>query len=811
MKRKKQRFCRQDRIMNEKVKKKEKVAALKAKASLLCGKDFWYIRGAACGLPDIMLTDGPHGLRKQCADGDMIGIGKSEPAVAYPTGSLTACSWDVNLLYEEGVMLGKECLARGVSVLLGPAVNHMRSPLCGRNFEYFSEDPLLTGKLAAAYINGLQGQGVGACVKHFACNSQENFRMYSDSVVDERALREIYLKQFEIIVRKSQPFAMMTAYNLLNGEYCSQNKTLLTRIAREEWGFDGVFITDWGAMRDPVKSYQAGLDVEMPGTAYSETDIVNAVLEGKMEERKIDESAARVEKLIKKTNLNSCTFRAEEGLEFSQRLAEQSAVLLKNDGALPLSSDKKLAVIGLFAKKPRYQGAGSGKINPVFVDSVFEALCEKNISFEYADGYDENCETNEELLCAAEQAAQKCDVALLFLGLSESEESEGEDRKKLALSAAQNELVRRVANVNRNVIAVLQCGSSVTMPWLSAVKSVLWTGLAGSRNGVACVNLLFGKANPCGKLAQTFPLSEKDIPCAFDYGKHEEYAEYRESIFTGYRYYDTAGKDPLFAFGHGLSYTNFEYGNISLESDKFGCGSELRFSVCIANVGAFDGREIVQVYISQKCPLVYKAEQELKAFCKLFIKAGESAVAEFSLDRSAFEHFDLVEKKWQVESGVYEIRIGSSSKNIRCRAEISVQGDDFEPCDMRSAAPCYYDLRHLTFCRSQFLAISGCKIPSARKKLPYTALSPFKDLSQTALGRIVLRFAKKACEKHSDPASARMQMRVMEEMPLDGMTMGTKMSRENTKGFADILNGKIFRGVIRMLRKPKIRFPRKKR
>ena len=784
----------------------KKIAAelnLKQKAALLYGRDFWYLRGSAAraDLPDILLTDGPHGVRKQDEKKDMLGIAEGEKATVYPTGSIAACSWDEELLFQEGQMLGAECREKGVNVLLGPAINHIRDPRGGRNFEYLSEDPLLSGLLAAAYVRGLQGECVGACVKHFACNSQENYRMIMDGIIDERALREIYLKPFEIAVKNARPFALMTAYNKINGEYCSQNETLMN--AAREWGFDGVFLTDWGAMREMSASYRAGLDAEMPGTNGSAQDISAAVLRGEMSEEVVAARAERVLGLLLKTARpeEKGRFCEKDGLSLAQKIAEQSAVLLKNEGALPLAEGEKIAVIGALAKFPRFQGAGSSRAEPYAVSDAYSALKEAGVCFEYARGYGENGEDSEEETARAVLAASRAEKAVVFAGLNDSSESEGRDRADISLPPAQNRLIERISAANPNTVVVLQCGSPVAMPWIKNVNAVLFTGLAGCMGGAACADLLTGKANPCGKLAQTFPLRAEDSPAFPDYGRHEEYAEYRESIFTGYRGYDAAQKEVLFPFGHGLSYTKFVYESLRLSKTEYR-GGKIKVFATIFNAGNRDGREIVQLYVGKKgSSAIYRAEKELKGFYKLFLRAGERGEARFELDRSAFAYYDVSAKDWRVESGEYTVFLCASSRDVRLSAAVFVHGD--VDAAVPPAPPEYFARPLGAISRESFLSLSGKQLPAPRQKTPFTPDTLFGDLKATRWGRFVLRFVLRAAVGRMDPASAEMQTEVMLQMPLSGMCMGTSFTRENCEGFADLLNGKIFRGMLKMLKKPK--------
>ncbi|MGN1104206.1 MAG: beta-glucosidase [Candidatus Coproplasma sp.] len=746
---------------------------VKQKANLLYGKKFWYLFGSSSSqaLPDVMLTDGPSGLRKQNGKADMIGINDSVPATAFPTGSAIACSWDRELFYKLGCAIGNEAAAENVSVVLGPAVNIMRNPLCGRNFEYLSEDPYLTGKLGAAYVNGLQSKGVGASVKHFAANSREDGRMFCDSVIDERALREIYLKPFEIIVKESQPFTIMTAYNKLNGVHCSQNKKLMTDIARGEWGYKGLFLTDWGAMREQIESYKAGLDLEMPGTCGSDDDIEKAVSLGLLDESVLDEHAERVISLLLKSKSKAADvgFTVEENLVKAQRFAEESAVLLKNDGILPLKEDDDYCVIGGFARQARYQGGGSSKINPLRLDSFSEYV---SSDVEYAQGYDTSTdEVDGQLIQNAVDVARRHKYAVIFAGLTDLSESEGYDRKTLDMPSSHNALIEAVSKVNENVIVVLFGGSPVTMPWISSVKGLMHMHLGGCMSGRATYNLLFGKANPCGKLTQTFPISYCHCPSAPYYDKDEDFEEYRESIFVGYRFFDTAKRETLFPFGFGLSYTQFSYSDVCAEV----CGDKVRVSFKLTNSGGCDGKEIVQLYVSHKNPTFFKAEKELKEFAKISLKAGQSQRVDFELSKDAFAFYNDEAGEWQVERGEYKILIGASAEDIRLETTVLIDGVELEEDKWKASYPAYYSLKqHPYVPEDHFLALAKVEKPEPRDKTKITLFSPIKDLQYSEGGKDIFETLKKRAEESGNKADFLTAM----DMPVINTIMNSDRTRE---------------------------------
>jgi beta-glucosidase len=629
---------------------------LEDKIALCSGASFWETKKyERYGIPSLFMCDGPHGLRKQESGGgeDMLGLNKSRPATCFPAEVTTAGSWDTELIEAIGAAIGEEAKAQRVGLVLGPGANLKRNPLCGRNFEYFSEDPYLTGKLAAGFIRGIEAMGVGASLKHFATNSQETCRFTSDSVMDERTLRELYLTGFEIAVKEGKPATVMCAYPKLNGIHCSDNHELLTDILREQWGFDGMVVTDWGAMSDRIEGFRAGCDLSMPGGSnYMESEVLDAVKRGELPESYVDDCAHRVLKLVLKANDNlvaeyDCDYDAHHAL--ARRAAEQGAVLLKNDGELlPLKSDAKIAVIGAMAKKPRYQGAGSSHVNPVKLSIPLDFLP----GAVYAAGCDDKGDSSDELISAAAETAKNCDIAVVFAGLPEQYESEGFDRDDMSMPEGQCRLIEAVAGANPNTVVVLLSGCAVECPWAERVKSILYMGLPGQAVGEAIANLLYGRENPCGKLAESWPIKYADVPSSEIYGKTKD-ALYAEGIYAGYRYYDKAGVPLRWQFGHGLSYTHFSYSNLRVNGGKV--------TVTVKNIGKRAGAEIVQLYIAPPQGGLHRSIRELKGFRKVFLEPGESRDIDFELDDRAFALWD---DAWKIPGGTYSVRIGDLSANI---------------------------------------------------------------------------------------------------------------------------------------------------
>lgn len=786
---------------------------LEEKAALTTGADFWHLKGIErLGLAGQMVTDGPHGLRKQAGEADHVGINDSVPATCFPTASATACSFDRELLREIGTALGEECREEDVAVLLGPGVNIKRSPLCGRNFEYFSEDPYLAGELAAGFINGVQSQGVGTSLKHFALNDQETRRMTSESVCDERAMREIYLAAFERAVRQSQPWTVMHSYNRLNGEYAGDCKYLLTDILRGEWGFEGLVVSDWGGTNDHVAGIRAGADLAMPGPEPgSDRAVAAAVRSGALDVRSLDESAARVTALLlRAAERKSAPDTKQEHHALARRAARESAVLLKNDGLLPGNAAQSAAVIGAFAKSPRYQGAGSSKINPTRLDSAYDALTALGLGFDYADGYSlDSDEPDAEKIAEARRAAAGKEIVYIFAGLPDSYESEGFDRKKLTIPLGQMRLIEEVSAVNPNTVVVLMGGGVMDMAWEGRVRAILLAGLGGQAGGGAAAELLLGLANPCGKLAETWCVKLEDNPSYGNFPGYEKSVEYRESIYVGYRYYDAAKKPVRYPFGHGLSYTSFAYDGLRIDGDlKTG----LTVTCGITNTGGAAGAEAAQLYITPPESAVFRAEQELKGFARVELSPGERREVSFPLCARDFAFYDVNVRAWRVTDGEYGIRVGASSRDIRLTGAFSAVGaDEYDaPApDYRQSAPFYYGLPD-SFANvpdAQFTALLGRPAPP-RERAPgaaHTRNSTVNDIRDTRLGRVLGGIASVAARKMlgGDADMARMMDEMIGDAPLRMILMAGdgRVTSEMLDGIVDMLNGHTIRGLGKILRK----------
>ncbi len=651
---------------------------LEEKASLCSGSDFWHTKALKrFDIEPIMLSDGPHGLRKTNRN-HCVTEANDETAIAvcFPAACATASSFDKTLLEKMGKAIGDECQAEDIAVILGPGVNIKRSPLCGRNFEYFSEDPYLASHQAAALIKGIQSKGVGTSIKHFACNNQETRRMAVSANVDERTLHEIYLSAFEYAIKEAKPWTVMASYNRLNGEYTTQSKYLLTDILRDKWGFKGLVMSDWGAVDERENGVEAGLDLQMP-SCHGKTDeiIVEAVKSGKLDEKYVDECVRNVLKLYDKykTNHKGGEWDPKKDHELSRKIATECAVLLKNDGdILPLDTGKKICFIGAFAKTPRFQGGGSSHIECTKITSALDAVKEY-CDVKFALGFEaESNDPDEKLISEAVELAKKCDIAVIFAGLPDSFEYEGGDRKHMRMPDCQCELIKRVATVNKNIVVVLHNGSPMEMPWIDSAKGVLEMYLAGQASGGAACDLLFGKVNPSGKLAETFPLRHEDTPAFIGEFGCGDNVYYNEGLYVGYRWYDKRKLPVLFPFGYGLSYTKFEYSNIKLSADEINADGELTVSVTVKNIGSRAGKEVVQLYVSDKHSSVDRPVRELKGYEKVSLEAGESKKVFFKLDKTAFAYYSTDEHDWVVEDGRYDIEIGSSSRDIRQSAYIFI-------------------------------------------------------------------------------------------------------------------------------------------
>ncbi|GAA0099356.1 glycoside hydrolase family 3 C-terminal domain-containing protein [Paraclostridium bifermentans] len=663
------------------IKELIKQMSLEEKASLCSGLNFWNTKPIErLNIPSIMMTDGPHGLRKQSEGADHLGINESVEATCFPTASALACSFDRDLVKELGIAIGEECQSENVSIVLGPGANIKRSPLCGRNFEYYAEDPYLSSEMAKNQIQGTQSQGIGTSLKHFAANNQEHRRMTIDTIVDERTLREIYLASFETAVKEAHPWTVMCAYNKLNGEYCSENYRLLTEILRNEWGFEGFVVSDWGAVNDRDKGLSSGLELQMPADGgMGDNLIVEAVKRNRLSEGVLDEAVERILNIIFKAVENkreNVIYSKEKHHELARKIAGECMVLLKNEEKiLPLKKEDNIAVIGELATKVRYQGGGSSHINPTKVDNAYEEIVNfagtENVR--YARGYDLSIDdTIYDLAEEAKKLAIEADKVILFIGLPERYESEGFDRTHLNIPKNQYDLVKTLKSVNENIVVVLSNGSPIEMPFVSDVKAILEAYLTGQASGKAICDLLYGEVNPSGKLAETFPLKLSDNPSYLNFPGEVDKVEYKEGIFVGYRYYDKKAMDVLFPFGYGLSYTNFEYSNLKISKNEIGDTEKVTVSVNIKNIGDVFGKEIVQLYIRDKESSVTRPEKELKGFEKIGLEPGEEKEVTFILNKRSFAYYNVDLGDWHVESGEFEILIGKSSREIVLKEVIIV-------------------------------------------------------------------------------------------------------------------------------------------
>lgn len=824
--------------------------SLEERAQLLAGESHWKTYAApSAGIPSMFLSDGPHGLRKQEGAQDCMGIADSRPATCFPTASALACSFDPELVERVGAAIGEEARRQGVDVVLGPGVNIKRHPLCGRNFEYFSEDPVVSGELGAAMVRGIQRRGVGACLKHFAANSQEHARMVSDSVVDERTLRELYLAPFEHVVRHARPWSVMTAYNKLNGVYCSENEWLLREVLRGEWGFDGAVVSDWGAMSSSVASVRAGLDLCMPGPRRDHARaLVEAVRSGDLEEDCVSEAASHIERLAHR--VKACQdggsidatpgsspseeefYRAHADL--ARQAAAQSAVLLKNDGALPLNLDAKVAVIGAFARMPRYQGSGSSRINPKIIDNIWYRLEQRGVAAEYADGYDPTTgDADENQLFEAETIAARSDAAVVVAGLPARYESEGFDRKLMVMPRGMRELIDRVCAANPRTVVVLQGGAPMEMPWRDAPAAILLMYLSGCQGGGAAVDVLVGDVNPSGKLAETWPVDLAQTALGTTYPDMDNEVLYREGPFVGYRYYDAVDVEPAFPFGHGESYTEFAYEGLGVETREGAPAEgplEVEISFTLRNIGSRTGAEVAQVYIAPTsgvvpppCPV-----QWLAGFAKIELEPGEERRVTLHLDETAFRKWDARLHCWRVYPGEYEVRVASSSRDIRLTASIAV-GDGrpaFNPeqdrprCSIGEGQPMSDQAtaptpqipemyRHPTpgcFARLEsapaFAELYARPFPERPPVTPFTIDSTVSDMGVCWLGRrlyciIDWIMAEPASKMNRDQRAMMQEMAA--DMPLRSLTTSA-VPLESVKGFVSMLNGHYLTGVRHVIK-----------
>ncbi len=724
---------------------------LEEKASMCDGLDYWHSQPVdRVGIKSIALNDGPHGIRKKGNPEENKDILKGVPAICFPTASATACSWDTDLIYKMGEALGDECRKEQVSVLLGPGTNIKRSPLCGRNFEYFSEDGVLAGEMAAAFINGVQSKGIGTSLKHYAANNQETRRMTVNAVVDERTLRETYLLPFEIAVKKAQPWTVMNSYNRLNGTYAAENKWLLTDVLRGDFGYEGVVITDWGAENERVPGLIAGQEIEMPtSTGIGTKLIIDAVNNGELDEAILDAACDKIIELTKKAEPmlgKSYTYDSDEHHNLAREIAGQCMVLMKNDNnVLPLKKDAKIALIGEMAHTPRYQGAGSSLINPIKLDNAYATMKEMGVDFTFSKGYElKKCKAKKsmELILEAKERARNADVAVVFIGLTDEYETEGADRHHLSIPPMHITLVEEVAKVNPNTVVVLSGGASIEMPWADKVPAILNMFLTGQAGGSAVCDILFGDVNPSGKLSETYPLALSDNSSYNYFPGTPVSVEHRESVYVGYKYYDTANKEVAFPFGFGLSYTTFEYSDIKVSADKIKDTDTVTVSFKVKNTGDVDGAEVAQVYVNDVESTIFRPAKELKGFKKVFLKAGEETEISIDLDKRAFAYYNVNLGDWHVESGDFKILVGASSRDIKLEATVYVESTvEAEIPDYKTSAPCYYGADIMNVSDDAFKAVYGKELPPSTrdKNAPFTVLNTIEDAQDSKWGGRIYR------------------------------------------------------------------------
>lgn len=789
------------------------------KIQLCSGTNFWQLPAIdRLGIPSLYITDGPHGVRKQAVTAG-IDLANTVPATCFPTASALASSWNQALMTEVGVAIAAEAHAMRVSVVLGPGVNIKRSPLGGRNFEYFSEDPWLSSHLAAAYINGVQSQGIGTAIKHFAANNQEARRMTIDTVVDERALREIYLASFEYAVKTAQPWTVMCAYNGLNGELCSQNQRLLTTILRKEWGFTGAVVSDWGAVYQRVPSILAGMDLEMPSSGGAhDTDIATALESGALPQVVFDQTVTRILTMIAQAlpaYADSRPYDQATHHSLARRAAAEGMVLLKNDGALlPLATPQSVAVIGAFAKTPRYQGAGSSLIAPSQLDTVYDTLVARLgvDAVHYAAGYMPRTHAVQaDLMAQAVDVARHADVVILCVGLPDIDETEGVDRTTMAMPDSHNALIEAVAAVNPKLVVVLSNGAPIQMPWHAQVPAIIEAYLGGQAAGSAIVDVLYGDVNPSGKLAETFPLQWQDHPAHTCFPGSGQSVEYRESIYVGYRYYNTVATPVQYPFGYGMSYTTFAYSDIAMSAPSINADESVTVRATITNTGTCAGAEVVQLYVCDVASSVFRPQHELKEFAKVYLQPGESQHVQFVLNKRSFAYYDVPQADWVVEAGQFEVQIGASSRDIRLTAVVDVMAPPVQVARTPMLEP-YYQPQQGNFGAEAFAALCGRDIRVPRlTRGQYTLNTPISDMHDSWLARLLHQQMYAQIRKMSshDPASptAMMFESMAKEMPMRSLLMlgSGVVSLPMLNAIMLMINGYYWQGLRALIasRKPK--------
>ena len=775
---------------------------LEEKAALLSGKGEWQTwEFERLGIPSMFCSDGPHGIRKQAGAGDHLGLNPSLPATCFPTAATVANSWDPELGEGIGKALGEEARVQGVNVVLGPGLNIKRSPLCGRNFEYFSEDPYLAGKMAAGYVRGIQSQGVYACPKHFAVNSQELRRMAMNAVVDERTLREIYLTGFEIAVKEGNARSIMTSYNQVNGTYANENKHLLRDILRGEWGYDGIVITDWGGSNDHIQGVEAGSDLEMPTPGLdSARQIVAAVKEGKLKESAVDECVDRLLEAVLTLTKNGETpeeFDKEAHHALARRAAGESAVLLKNEeNILPLKPGTRVALIGDFAFEPRYQGAGSSMVNATALDKMSELISGSGLVLAGSSkGYIRTGEEDAVLAKEAVDLAQSADVVLYCFGLDELSESEGIDRTHMRIPQNQISLLESMARVNQNIVGILSAGAAVEMPWHYCLKGLLHGYLYGQAGAGAMLDILTGKINPSGRLNETYPVRYEDTPAFRYFPSEERNSEYREGLYVGYRYYDTSKVRVMYPFGFGLSYTQFEYSG--LEVDDTGV------SFTVTNTGKTDGAEVAQLYVGMKDAKVYRPEKELKGFAKVYLKAGESSKVRISFDDKTFRYWNVRTNRWEIEGGTYRIMVGASCSDIRLEEQVQIEGTTEEFPYFTNRMPSYYSGLIQQVDDKEFEELLGTPIPSGKWTGELTVNDAICQMyyAKSAIARFAYKKLTGMKKKSEDAGKPDLNILFIYNMPFRAIAKmtGGMVSMEMGEGIVTMVNGHLFRGLGRVI------------
>ncbi|NLC16398.1 MAG: glycosyl hydrolase [Clostridiales bacterium] len=774
---------------------------LKEKVSLLFAADWWNTKSISrLGIDSIKMSDGPHGLRNEIIEN---GEKSNQKAVCFPPAVLSACSFDLELIEKMGQALASEAIEQNVDIILGPGTNIKRSPLCGRNFEYFSEDPYLAGMMSASFIKGVQSQGVGTSIKHFAANNQETYRAIISAEIDERTLHEIYLKPFEIAVKKSQPWTVMCSYNRLNGVYASQNKYLLTDVLRNFWGYKGAVISDWGAVDERAQGVKAGLDIEFPYSGqFNYECVLKAVLDGKVTTHQIDCCVLRILELISKVKSAQKTvkYNQEQRHQLAKKIAQNSIVLLKNDdNFLPFSQDQKLLVIGALAKYPRYQGSGSSKINPYKLESFLEGLDSQNISYEYLDGYNiDNDNVDYELISQAVSSCKNHKNIAVFIGLTEEYESEGYDRKHMRLPQSHYSLIDELLKVRSDFVIVLSGGSPMELDNIIDAKAIVLQYLAGEAAD-AGVDILYGKVNASGKLAETWPIKLEDNPSYPNFTEDNNASHYKETLFVGYRYYDTFDKDVRFPFGHGLSYTSFELNNIIVKTDD----DNIAVNLTIKNIGNFDGAEVVQVYIGMPQSRFIRPKKELKGFKKVFLKKGEAKDITILIPMRSLAFYNVSSKDWALEGGEYKVFVGVSSKDIAYEHDINIKGEEFVFSN-------YIPPKKPILSDEEFSKLLGRPLTpkSVKKQRPFDFNSTINDISRTVIGRILKRRLKKEFKTlHRNMPGNDQTFESILRLPLRMLATLSerRLPKERMMGLIDMANKKYFKGLKKVIKSRKIK------